>query len=108
MVRTAGLEPAPGFPEQILSLLRLPFRHVRSLHNVGRHTRGRQCGQLCLTQGAGLSRSNCAAGIGRGMAGAALLTGLNIERSISTLISRSDVSDDFPTLTRSVSSRIST
>ena len=30
LVRTAGLEPAPGFPEQILSLLRLPFRHVRS------------------------------------------------------------------------------
>lgn len=30
LVRTAGLEPAPGFPKQILSLLRLPFRHVRS------------------------------------------------------------------------------
>jgi hypothetical protein len=29
LVRTAGLEPAPGCPEQILSLLRLPFRHVR-------------------------------------------------------------------------------
>jgi hypothetical protein len=29
MVRTAGLEPAPPFGEQILSLLRIPFRHVR-------------------------------------------------------------------------------
>src|SRR5689334_7236461 len=29
LVRTAGLEPAPSEEEQILSLLRLPFRHVR-------------------------------------------------------------------------------
>ena len=29
LVRTAGLEPAPRYREQILSLLRLPFRHVR-------------------------------------------------------------------------------
>jgi hypothetical protein len=29
VVRTAGLEPARGHPQQILSLLRLPFRHVR-------------------------------------------------------------------------------
>jgi hypothetical protein len=29
LVRTAGLEPAPSGEEQILSLLRLPFRHVR-------------------------------------------------------------------------------
>src|SRR5690348_2962078 len=34
MVRTAGLEPAQGFPQGILSPLRLPFRHVRG------------CGQL--------------------------------------------------------------
>jgi hypothetical protein len=43
MVRTAGLEPAQGFPQGILSPLRLPFRHVREsgqLHNV------RGCGQL--------------------------------------------------------------
>jgi hypothetical protein len=31
LVRTAGLEPAPPFGEQILSLLRIPFRHVRFL-----------------------------------------------------------------------------
>ncbi len=30
LVRTAGLEPARGCPRKILSLLRLPFRHVRS------------------------------------------------------------------------------
>jgi hypothetical protein len=29
MVRTAGLEPALPSGKQILSLLRLPFRHVR-------------------------------------------------------------------------------
>ena len=29
MVRTAGLEPALPYEKQILSLLRLPFRHVR-------------------------------------------------------------------------------
>jgi hypothetical protein len=29
VVRTAGLEPAQGFPQGILSPLRLPFRHVR-------------------------------------------------------------------------------
>ena len=29
LVRTAGLEPALPFEKQILSLLRLPFRHVR-------------------------------------------------------------------------------
>ena len=29
LVRTAGLEPAQGFPQGILSPLRLPFRHVR-------------------------------------------------------------------------------
>src|SRR5208282_3686201 len=29
LVRTAGLEPARGFPQGILSPLRLPFRHVR-------------------------------------------------------------------------------
>ena len=29
MVRTAGLEPAQGYPQGILSPLRLPFRHVR-------------------------------------------------------------------------------
>jgi hypothetical protein len=34
LVRTAGLEPAQGFPQGILSPLRLPFRHVRG------------CGQL--------------------------------------------------------------
>jgi hypothetical protein len=34
VVRTAGLEPAQGFPQGILSPLRLPFRHVRG------------CGQL--------------------------------------------------------------
>src|SRR4051794_12145109 len=108
MVRTAGLEPAPGFPEQILSLLRLPFRHVRSLHHC-RAAYPRSGGiQLCLTQGAGLSRSSRTDGAGRGLTAAPLLTGLNRERSISTLISRSDVSADFPTLTRSVSSRIST
>jgi hypothetical protein len=32
MVRTAGLEPAQGFPQGILSPLRLPFRHVRDAH----------------------------------------------------------------------------
>jgi hypothetical protein len=30
MVRVAGLEPARGCPRQILSLLRLPFRHTRT------------------------------------------------------------------------------
>ena len=43
LVRTAGLEPAQGFPQGILSPLRLPFRHVREngqLHEV------RGCGQL--------------------------------------------------------------
>jgi hypothetical protein len=29
LVRTAGLEPAQGYPQGILSPLRLPFRHVR-------------------------------------------------------------------------------
>ena len=29
LVRTAGLEPALPYEKQILSLLRLPFRHVR-------------------------------------------------------------------------------
>jgi hypothetical protein len=29
LVRTEGLEPSPSVEEQILSLLRLPFRHVR-------------------------------------------------------------------------------
>ena len=29
LVRTAGLEPALPCEKQILSLLRLPFRHVR-------------------------------------------------------------------------------
>ena len=29
LVRTAGLEPAQGLPQGILSPLRLPFRHVR-------------------------------------------------------------------------------
>ena len=37
LVRTAGLEPAPGNPEQILSLLRLPFRHVRLGRPHGRN-----------------------------------------------------------------------
>ena len=32
LVRTAGLEPARGFPQGILSPLRLPFRHVRAAH----------------------------------------------------------------------------
>src|SRR5438445_13735207 len=87
LVRTAGLEPAPGIPEQILSLLRLPFRHVRSLHNVGRHTRGRQGGQPGLTQGAWLSGSSRTGGSGRRLAAAPLLfTGLTFDRSVSTLI----------------------
>jgi hypothetical protein len=30
LVRTAGLEPARGCPQGILSPLRLPFRHVRA------------------------------------------------------------------------------
>jgi hypothetical protein len=34
MVRTAGLEPAFPVGRQILSLLRLPFRHVRILANA--------------------------------------------------------------------------
>lgn len=29
----AGLEPARGCPRQILSLMRLPFRHAGALHN---------------------------------------------------------------------------
>ena len=29
LVRTAGLEPALPYEKQILSLLRIPFRHVR-------------------------------------------------------------------------------
>ena len=28
LVREAGLEPARGYPQQILSLHRLPFRHA--------------------------------------------------------------------------------
>src|ERR1700730_3990772 len=108
MVRTAGLEPAPGIPEQILSLLRLPFRPVSSLANVGRGTRRPQRRQPALTRGAWLSGSSRTVGSGRGLGAALLLTGLNRERSISTLISSSEVSDDFPILTRSVSSRIST
>src|SRR5260370_21201053 len=106
MVRTAGLEPAPGIPEQILSLLRLPFRHVRSLHNVGRRTSGRQGRQPGLTQGAWLSCSSRTVGSGRGLGAALLLTGLNRERSISTLISSSEVSDHFPTFAPSMSSPI--
>jgi hypothetical protein len=30
MVRTEGLEPSRGYPQGILSPLRLPFRHVRA------------------------------------------------------------------------------
>jgi hypothetical protein len=30
LVRTVGLEPTRGFPQGILSPLRLPFRHVRA------------------------------------------------------------------------------
>jgi hypothetical protein len=30
LVRAAGLEPAWGFPQRILSPLRLPFRHARA------------------------------------------------------------------------------
>src|SRR5438105_14517549 len=114
LVRTAGLEPAPGIPEQILSLLRLPFRHVRSHHNVGRRTGSRQGGQPGLTQGgqpgltqgAWVSGSSRTVGRGRGLGAAPLLTGFTLERSISTLISSNEVSADFPTLTRSVSSEI--
>ena len=29
-MRMAGLEPARGRPRQILSLMRLPFRHIRN------------------------------------------------------------------------------
>lgn len=29
LVRMAGLEPARSHPRQILSLMRLPFRHIR-------------------------------------------------------------------------------
>jgi hypothetical protein len=52
LVRTAGLEPAQGFPQGILSPLRLPFRHVREggrLYNVreGRELYNvRESGQL--------------------------------------------------------------
>lgn len=34
VVRTAGLEPALPDGKQILSLLRLPFRHVRSCVDI--------------------------------------------------------------------------
>ena len=43
MVRTAGLEPAQGFPQGILSPLRLPFRHVRE---SGQPHEVRGCGQI--------------------------------------------------------------
>jgi hypothetical protein len=33
-VRTAGLEPAQGYPQGILSPLRLPFRHVRGANKT--------------------------------------------------------------------------
>jgi hypothetical protein len=52
LVRTAGLEPAQGFPQGILSPLRLPFRHVREggqLYDVrvsGQLHEVRGCGQL--------------------------------------------------------------
>lgn len=52
LVRTAGLEPAQGFPQGILSPLRLPFRHVREsgqLHEVrggGQLYDVRESGQL--------------------------------------------------------------
>jgi hypothetical protein len=31
LVREAGVEPARSFPRQILSLVRLPFRHSRNI-----------------------------------------------------------------------------
>ena len=31
MMRMEGLEPSRGYPRQILSLVRLPFRHIRLL-----------------------------------------------------------------------------
>ena len=34
VVRMAGLEPALPDGKQILSLLRLPFRHIRTLYRV--------------------------------------------------------------------------
>jgi hypothetical protein len=39
LVRTAGLEPARGFPQGILSPLRLPFRHVRFAYNKSESAR---------------------------------------------------------------------
>ena len=42
LVRTAGLEPALPYEKQILSLLRLPFRHVRwSIRSSRRAGQGR-------------------------------------------------------------------
>jgi hypothetical protein len=41
MVRTAGLEPALPYEKQILSLLRLPFRHVRFGRPARRNVRVR-------------------------------------------------------------------
>ncbi len=34
-VRMEGLEPSRGRPRQILSLMRLPFRHIRVVHSNG-------------------------------------------------------------------------
>jgi hypothetical protein len=58
LVRTAGFEPAQGFPQGILSPLRLPFRHVRE---SGQPHEVRGCGQIYDVREGGQHRESAKA-----------------------------------------------